>query len=108
MNHPMTETELKQENSTFGGTGGVSAGNRGQGFRPAFLDADTGQIYASCYASGEAAPFHLLDGLPDPLVLSRHPDGRVATVKHSIVSGFVRGTRFYTRDQAARAVATRH
>lgn len=103
-----TETVLEQENRTFEGTGGVSARNRGHGFRPAFLDADTGEVYASCYASGQPAGFHLLDGLPDALIVSRHADGRVATVKQSIVSGFVLGGHFYTRDQAAAVVATRH
>jgi len=96
-----TEGDLGRENIVFGGTAGVSAENRQFGFRPAFLDADTGAVYASCFANGQPAPFHLLDGLPDEIVLMRHPSGRVAAVKESITSGFVCGGRFYTREQAA-------
>ncbi|MCB1909879.1 MAG: hypothetical protein KDH15_21170 [Rhodocyclaceae bacterium] len=101
----MTNSTLGLENRTFHGTGGVSAGNREEGFRPAFRDAQTGRVYASRFASGQPAPFHLLDGLPDELVIARHASGRVIAVKPSIASGFVRRGRFYTRDEAARAVA---
>ncbi len=96
-----TEDDLGRENAVFGGTGGVSAENRQFGFRPAFRDGDTGVVYASLFANGQPAPFHLLDGLPDEMVLQRHPSGRVAAVKESITSGFVCGGRFYTREQAA-------
>lgn len=50
-------------------------------FPPAFLETETGVVYASCYADGRRAPFHLLDGLPNELVLERDPTGRVAAVK---------------------------
>lgn len=104
MNQAMTERVLGHENLVFRGSGGVSEENRHCGFRPAFLDSSTGAIYSSCYANGLPAPFHLLDGLPQELVLARHPTGRVAAVKSSVTSGFVRDGRFYTRDQAAREV----
>jgi hypothetical protein len=104
MNQAMTVRDLGRENLAFGGTGGVSAANRCFGFRPAFLDADTGVVYASCFANGQPAPFHLLDGLPDEIVLTRHPTGRVAAVKKSITSGFVCDGRFYTREEAAEQV----
>lgn len=100
----MTPGDLGRENIRFGGTGGISAESRRFGFRPAFRDADTGVVYASCFANGQPAPFHLLDGLPDEIVLSRHPTGRVAAVKQSITSGFVCDGRFYTREQAAEQV----
>jgi hypothetical protein len=61
-------------------------------------------VYASCFANGQPAPFHLLEGLPDEIVLTRHPTGRVAAVKKSITSGFVCDGRFYTREQAAEQV----
>ncbi|MBL8482231.1 MAG: hypothetical protein JNJ60_08555, partial [Rhodocyclaceae bacterium] len=38
---------------------------------------------------------------PDELVLARSPSGRVSSIKHSVVSGFVLEQRFYTRDEAA-------
>ncbi|MCB1939567.1 MAG: hypothetical protein KDF24_11715 [Rhodocyclaceae bacterium] len=101
MAHAMTANDLGRENRTFKGTGGVSRENRNLGFRPAFLDADTGAVYPACFANGMPAPFHLLDGLPDEVVLTRLPNGRVMAVKQSITSGFVCEGRFYTRQQAA-------
>lgn len=101
MNRAMTEKRLVQETLDYRGSGGVSAENRSYGFRPAFLDLETGAVYVSCFADGRPAPFHLLDGLPDAVVLARDPVGRVATVKDSVTAGFVRGCRFYTRDEAA-------
>ena len=49
--------------------------------------------------------FHVLDGLPNEVVVSRAESGRVTAVKGSLVSGFVRFGRFYTRDEAAAAVS---
>ncbi len=48
---------------------------------------------------------HLLDGLPEEWVRERHPSGRVAVVKYSVVSGFLRQGEFYTREQVANALA---
>lgn len=104
MQTTLSEAALKRENTWFRGTGGRSEENHGAGFRPAFLDAETRIIYASRFVDGMPAPFHLLDGLPDDVVLARHPCGRVAQVKASVVSGFVREARFYTREEAARCL----
>lgn len=104
MQTTLSEAALTRENTWFRGTGGRSEENHGAGFRPAFLDAETRIIYASRFVDGMPAPFHLLDGLPDDVVLARHPCGRVAQVKASVVSGFVREARFYTREEAARCL----
>lgn len=96
---------LARENHQFLGTGGRSQENRGFGFRPAFLDSETGVVYASRFSDGSEAPFHLLDGLPDIVVLRRHASGRVAAVKSSLVSGFLRDGAFYGREEAAAFVA---
>jgi hypothetical protein len=105
MKHLMNEQRLSQENTAHAGTGGVSRGNAGMGFRPAFLDFATLTIYPSRFADGRPAPFHLLDGLPDEAVTDRLPSGRVVAAKASIISGFERGGFFYTRQAAARACA---
>jgi hypothetical protein len=55
----------------------------------------------SCFADGRPAPIHLLDGLPADWVTVRGAGGRVLAVKASVVAGFIRGGRFYTRAQAA-------
>jgi hypothetical protein len=105
MSRAMTQQILRLETARFLGTGGVSAGNRRNGFRPTFMDTDTNTIYASCFSDGQAAPFHLLDGLPDELVLQRNASGKVEAVKPAVVSGFVRSGRFYSREEAAQAIA---
>jgi hypothetical protein len=102
----MTELKLQQENACYRGTGGVSRHSRGEGFRPAFMDAGTRAVYPSRFADGRMAPFHTLEGLPEELVLGRNAGGRVAVVKPSVISGFVRAGLFYTRDEAAGLVRT--
>ena len=101
MERALTEQTLEHENLRHRGTAGVSAENRSLGFQPAFVDRETRAIYLSRFADGRPAPCHVLDGLPRELVLSRRPCGRVAAVKTSLVSGFVREGRFYTREEAA-------
>jgi hypothetical protein len=96
-----SEAALENENRKFLGTGGRSQENRSLGFCPAFMDAETGIVYRSCFSNGQPAPCHLLDGLPDEVVLTRDLAGRVVTVKSSMVSGFVLDQRFYSREQAA-------
>ena len=95
-------SSLARENLHYAGTAGVSQAHQSDNFRPAFLDTDTGVIYPSCFADGRPAPCHLLDGLPAHLVRERLR-GRVKAVKVTIISGFERAGRFYTRDEAARA-----
>jgi hypothetical protein len=101
----LTVERLTAENERHRGTAGVSTEGRALGFRPAFLDRATRIVYPSRYADGRHAPFHVLDGLPRPLVVTRYRDGRVVGVKSSVISGFLRGGRFYTRAQAACAAA---
>ena len=100
-----TAGSLELETRSYGGTGGVSAENRCYGFRPGFVDRNTGAVYLSRFANGCPAPFHVLDGLPDEVILARDEHGRVAVVKASIESGFIFADRFYTRDEAADRVA---
>ena len=100
----LTKKVLRQQNQVFRGTGGVSAGNRSQGFAPAFLDTLTGMIYRACFSDGRPAPMHLLDGLPPALVVARDASGRVTAVHPAVMAGFVRGAEFFTREQAAALV----
>lgn len=104
MEHAMTTEALKTENQIFWGTGGRSEENRSVGFRPAFMDTQSNRVYPSRFADGRPAPFHLLDGLPDEVVMARDVSGRVAAIKSSVVSGFLRMGRFFTREEAAAAV----
>lgn len=101
----LSKAVLERENTEFHGTGGRSEENASLGFRPAFLDMETHTVYAARFADGRPAPFHVLDGLPDAVVVARYPSGNVSRVKASVVSGFVRDHRFYTREEASRFVA---
>jgi hypothetical protein len=98
---PLTKNRIRRENLAFNGTGGVSAENRCERFEPAFRDDATGRIEVSRFSDGRPAPMHLIDGLPADWVETRDEQGRACTLKDSIVAGFVRDGRFYTRDEAA-------
>lgn len=104
MKPALTNRVLHRENCAFRGRGGVSAENRSYGFRPAFLDSQTGVVYDSCHPDGKPAAVHLLDGLPQDLVLARNASGKVTAVKASVIAGFIHHGRFYDREEAARRV----
>ena len=103
MKRVMNETVIRKENVAFAGSGGRSEENRNLGFRPAFFDFGTQTIYLSRFANGRPAPFHMLDGLPEEVVVDRSPSGRVICAKATLISGFERNGFFYTRSAAARA-----
>lgn len=98
---PLTRNRIRRENLAFAGTGGVSAENRCHRFAPAFRDNATGKVELSRYANGNLAPMHLIDGLPEEWIWARDERGHPAALKPSVVAGFVRDGRFYTREQAA-------
>ena len=52
------------------------------------------------------APIHLMEGLPEEWAVGHDVKGRITSVKPTIISGFVRGDDFYTREQAAKAGST--
>jgi len=101
MRRAVTLKQLRRENHVFGNTGGVSRNNRTHGFRPAFMDLDTGEIYLCRHQDGTPAPFHCLDGLPENLIIRRSSCGRAVAIKAGMLSGFERDGRFYTREEAA-------
>jgi hypothetical protein len=105
MNRLMTGDSLRKENLAYDGTGGVSGGNRTAGFIPAFRDTATGRVEPSRLADGTLAPMHLLAGLPREWVVTQGEGNEVLAVKATVVAGFLHAGAFYTRDQAARAVA---
>lgn len=105
MAQSMTRKSIEVQNRFFAGTGGISSENRYLGFVPGFFDQDTGFIYRSCTAEGVPAPVHLIDGLPQEVVLARSPEGRVCAVKDTLIAGFILNGCFYTRQQAADTLA---
>ena len=101
----MTPNTLIQENQRFKDTGGISQNNADIGFRAAFKDELTGNVFLSRFANGAVAPIHLLDGLPKDLVEIQEKDGRVVRAKQTLISGFERMGAFFTREQAASLLA---
>ena len=73
------------------------------GFRPAYLDYATCTLHPSRHADGSPAEVHVLDGLPDEMVVVRSDCGRVIAVKATLMVGFERGGYFYTQRSAWRA-----
>ncbi len=96
----MSKRYLVMEHANYRGTGGTSVENREFGFLPAFRDTRSGRVYRSEYADGRPAPFHSLEGLPDELVVARDRLGRPTQVLGTVIAGFLRDGRFYTRDEA--------
>ena len=99
--HPMDCHVLRVENQVYRGTGGRSQENGAAGFVPAFRDDLTGATYRSRFADGRPAPIHLLEGLPAGLLSRTAERGGVIPTGCHLVSGFLRGGRFYTRAEAA-------
>jgi hypothetical protein len=97
----LTQHVLECETDTFRGSGGISQENGCLGFQPAFMNKRTCAVYPSLFADGRPAPFHLLDGLPDEAVAKRNAAGHPVVLKKTVISGFVRDGRFYTREEAA-------
>ena len=104
MNQLLTEASLKTENQEFYGTNGVSPGNRGNGFIPAFRDSITGRVELSRFRNGQPAPVHLIEGLPECWVVKRDAANKATAITQSVVAGFVRDGYFYTRSQTAELV----
>ena len=102
----ISDETLAQENLQYTGTCGVSANNRDQGFIPAFMDTETGNVYRSRFLDGKPAPVHVLAGLPDELVNTDTQSNGNRSIKHSVVSGFLHEDHFYSREEAAQAAAS--
>jgi hypothetical protein len=100
----LTKRYLLLEAATYRGSGAVSAENQGLGFKPAFKDTATGIVYLATFVDGRPAPYHVLDGMPDELVLARDRRGFVSRVVGTVVAGFLRDGTFFTRDEAAAAM----
>jgi hypothetical protein len=100
MRRTMTKSTLALESANYRDTRGASENNHGADFQPAFIDRQSGTVHLSRFPDGRRAPCHLLDGLPDELVMARDERGRVTCVRDSVVCGFVHGGCFYPRDEA--------
>jgi hypothetical protein len=101
----LNDMALRGENRLYANTPGVSRNNASLGFRPGYLNRCSGECVLSRFSDGTPAPIHILDGLPESWVQARDAAGHVVAVTAEVVSGFVREDRFYTREEAVRAVS---
>lgn len=99
----LTDMALRGENRLYANTPGVSQNNSALGFRPGYLNRRSGECVLSRFSDGTPAPIHVFDGLPESWVRARDDAGHVVAVAAEVVSGFVLGDRFYTREEAVRA-----
>lgn len=97
----MDVVTLRAENQRYGGTRGVSRKNRDDGFKPAFLDKNTGRIELARLRDGMPAPVHLISWLPREWAVAVDSDGAVLSLIPSVISGFARDEAFYTRKEVA-------
>jgi len=95
---------LAQQNRAYAGTGGTSEGNQAHRFTPAYRDAESGKVATSRFADGRPAPIHMLTGLPEEWFIE-HIKNKAPKLKNSIIVGFTRDNKFYTRAEAAKACA---
>ena len=99
MNRPLTSTALAEENRRCAHRRAVSANGASMRFLPAFRDTVSGETHLSLLPNGSVSPLHLLDGLPEHWILARDYRQRITAVRSSIIIGFVRNGKFYTREQ---------
>jgi len=103
MSRPMNNERLRIENLAFAGTCGVSQNAHKVRFLPAFKDLETGRVELACFTPGTPAPMHVLSCLPDEWAAERNAAGEIVALRPSVIAGFVRDDRFYTREEAASA-----
>lgn len=101
MGRPLNQAVLTADNVAYAGTAGLSQNNQHLHFIPAFREQTTGRVELARFADGRIAPMHLLCALPDEWVVTRDADGQITAVLDTVVAGFVRDQRFYTREEAA-------
>jgi len=99
-----TNSELDRATNKYKNTGGASQGNGEFGFIPAFRDSTDGTVFLSRQTNGQLAKLHILDGLPEYLIVRREFN-HVTAVKESVIAGFVLNDNFFTRDEAASYVS---
>ncbi|MBV1876198.1 MAG: hypothetical protein KUG79_01020 [Pseudomonadales bacterium] len=97
----MDRKALFRQNVKYARTNGVSTVNGKQQFYPAFRDEITGRVELARFRNGDAAPMHLICGLPEDWAVSHDEYGLINKVKRSITAGFLREGVFFTRLEAA-------
>jgi len=99
INTTQTSRFITRDNVKYAHTKGVSQNCRRARFIPAFRDSATGEVCLSRFEDGSTAPVHMLDGMPDHWVIERDEDNHVVRIKGSIIAGFIRDGKYYSREE---------
>ena len=81
----LSQTALENENHKYFGTGARSQENRSLGFRPAFMDKETGIVYGSCSPDGRLLYSWRLILAPPPVLayVAAHEVAHLVELNHS-------------------------
>ena len=103
MSRPSNQIDITRASVAYRGSCGESHTACQHRFLPAFRDNEDGRVELAKLANGSVAPMHLISNLPNAWATQVDANGHVLQLKASVEAGFVKGGRFYTRDEAASA-----
>ncbi len=101
MSRHRNQLAVTQESTPYQGTCGESAVACQHQFVPAFCNRADGRVELARLPNGKPAPMHLIAALPKTWASRCDERGNVLELIDSIVAGFVKNGRFYTREEAA-------
>ena len=101
MSRHRNQHAVTAESQPYNGTCGESVVACQHQFIPAFCNSADGRVELARLPNGKPAPMHLISALPQAWAARCDNDGNVLELIDSIVAGFVKNGRFYTREQAA-------
>ena len=101
MSRPNDQFTVRAESDAYRGTCGESATACQHKFRPAFRNEADGRVELARLPNGNPAPMHLISALPREWALRCDEQGGVLQLVETVIAGFLREGRFYTRDEAA-------
>ena len=101
MSRHRNQYAVTAESQPYNGTCGESVVACKHQFVPAFCNSADGRVELARLPNGKPAPMHLISALPQEWAARCDDDGNVLELIDSIVAGFVKDDRFYTREEAA-------
>ena len=104
MSRHRNQIAVTAESHRFHGTCGESVVACRHEFVPAFRDNADGRVELARLPNGKPAPMHLIAGLPRAWATRCDEGGNVLELIDSVVAGFVKNDRFYTREEAAQEI----
>ena len=101
MSRHRNQVAVTRESATYLGTCGESVVAGQHKFLPAFCNRVDGRVELARLPNGKPAPMHLIAALPKAWAARCDEGGNVVELIDSVIAGFVKNGRFYTREEAA-------